>query len=75
MLRNLSDLSTFRNSLFAVFVLLFLSYNPSMSTKRTYQPSRARRTKTYGFRARSRSRGGRKVIKRRLFKGRKRLIP
>lgn len=41
--------------------------------KRTYQPHRKSRARTHGFRARSRTPGGRNVLRARRTKGRKRI--
>lgn len=59
--------------LFDALALFQTHYPYSAMPKRTYQPSKKKRAKNHGFRARSKSKGGKKVLKNRRKKGRKNL--
>lgn len=56
----------------AVILYLILKIT-HMSTKRTYQPKKRKRSKTHGFRSRMSSPGGRNILKKRRRKKRSKL--
>ncbi len=53
--------------------VFFQSFGQGTDVKRTFQPSRLKRARTHGFRARMATKSGRKIINARRAKGRARL--
>ena len=57
----------------AVFLLRFSNFQAYFKMKPTFRPSKLKRARKFGFRARNATRGGRKVLAARRAKGRHRL--
>ena len=59
-------------ALYEVASYAYKLYNASM-TKRTYNPSKLKQKRRHGYRSRSTTKEGKKILKKRMLKGRSRL--